>query len=106
KVVVQFTSVAVADAGVVEYVYPLKTDAKATGTLETFSVDVHLKSQHTLHNIYSPTHAISMTRPNDREAKIAFAKQQALLDRDFQLYYSVGDKARDVGLTALAHRPV
>src|SRR5882724_5986681 len=43
KVVVQFTSVATADAGVIEYVYPLKSDAKATSTLEKFSVDVHLK---------------------------------------------------------------
>ncbi|HYT92809.1 MAG TPA: VIT domain-containing protein, partial [Gemmataceae bacterium] len=106
KVVVQFTSVAAADSGVVEYVYPLKTDAKATSTLEKFAIDLHLKSQHPLQNIYSPTHQITMTRPNDREARISFEKNQALLDRDFQLFYRIGDKTRDVGLTALTHRPI
>ena len=55
KIAISYTSVAVADAGVIEYVYPLKTDAKAASTLEKFSIKVHLKSQHPLQNIYSPT---------------------------------------------------
>ena len=33
-----------------------------------------------------------------------FDKNQALLDKDFQLFYATSDK--DVGLTALTHRPV
>jgi Ca-activated chloride channel family protein len=103
KVAVSYTSVAPAEQGLVAYTYPLKIDGKATATLEKFAVTAHLKSQHPLQNIYSPTHAITVTRPNDRQATVAFAKEQALLDRDFQLYYSAGGK--DVGLTALAHRP-
>src|SRR5439155_943265 len=50
-----------------------------------------------------PTHSISMTRANDREAVVTFEKDQALLDKDFQLFYTAGSK--DVGLTALTHRP-
>jgi Ca-activated chloride channel family protein len=103
KVSVSYTSVAPAEQGLVAYTYPLKIDGKATATLEKFAVTAHLKSQHPLQNIYSPTHAITVTRPNDHQATVAFAKEQALLDRDFQLYYSAGGK--DVGLTALAHRP-
>ena len=38
KVTLSFTSVAPKDGGLVEYVYPLKTDGKATRTLEEFSV--------------------------------------------------------------------
>src|SRR5260370_36533443 len=41
---------------------------------------------------------------SDRDVLVAFDKNQALLDRDFQLFYALGDK--DVGLTALAHRPI
>src|SRR5262249_8688373 len=44
------------------------------------------------------------TRPDDRRAVVTFEKEQAILDKDFQLYYMAGGK--DVGLTALAHRPV
>src|SRR5262245_10935419 len=104
KVSVTYASVADRSSGVVEYVYPLKTDGKATATLEKFSVSATIKSQHGVSNVYSPTHAIGLTRANDREVKVSFDKNQALLDRDFQLFYALGDK--DVGLTALAHRPV
>src|SRR6266545_2699167 len=105
KISISYTHVAEQQNGVIEYVYPLKTDGKAVETLEKFSLKVHLKSWgHRLQNIYSQTHAITMTRPNDREAVITFEKAQALLDRDFHLYCTVGDK--DVGLTALTHRPI
>src|SRR5437588_760093 len=99
KITLSYTSVAVSDNGLVEYVYPLKTDGKAIATLEKFSIHVDLKSQHSLTNIYSPSHSITMTRPDDRRALISFEKEAALLDRDFQLYYTAGGK--DVGLTAL-----
>ncbi len=46
KVAMSYTSVASQDAGLVEYVYPLKTDGKATSTLEDFSIQATIKSQH------------------------------------------------------------
>lgn len=103
KIAISYTSVAENDNGLVEFVYPLKAEARATSTLKEFTLKVNLKSQHPLQNIYSPTHAITMTRPNDREAIIGFEKDQALLERDFQLFYTLGMK--DVGVTALTHRP-
>jgi Ca-activated chloride channel family protein len=104
KIAISYTSVAGSEKGLIDYVYPLKTDGKATGTLEKFSIKVDLKSQHPITNIYSPTHAITMTRPSDRQAIVGFEKEQALLDRDFQLYYTTS--AKDVGLTAMTHRPI
>jgi Ca-activated chloride channel family protein len=82
----------------------LKTDGKSTATLESFSIQAVLKSQHAIANVYSPTHAITLKRVNDREIDVQFDKNQAQLDKDFQLYYSTSDK--DVGLTALTHRPI
>jgi Ca-activated chloride channel family protein len=102
KISVSYTSVAESDNGLVEYVYPLKTDGKATSTLEKFALNITLKAQQPLQNIYSPSHAITMTRPNDRQAVIGFEKDQAVLDRDFQLFYTAG--AKDVGLTAITQR--
>ena len=104
KVAITYTSVAQAENGLIEYVYPLKTNGKAAQTLEKFAIKVDLKSQHALTNLYSPSHAIAMTRPSDRRALITFEKDAVVLDRDFQLYYQAGGK--DVGLTALTHRPV
>jgi Ca-activated chloride channel family protein len=103
KIKLSYTSLSVSDHGLIEYVYPLKNSGQVVKTLEKFSIEVRLKSQHPLQNIYSPSHNITTTRPSDREAVVSFSKDQALLDRDFQLYYTAGKK--DVGLTAVAHRP-
>ena len=57
-----------------------------------------------MQNVYSPTHALAIKRVNDKEVNIEFERNQGLLDKDFQMFYSTGDK--DVGLTTLLHRPV
>src|SRR5262245_13603754 len=104
KVALRYTSVANNQAGLVEYIYPLKTDGKATRTLDEFSLKATIKSQHAVQNVYSPTHAVNVKRKNDREVTIDFERNQALLDKDFQMFYAVGDK--EVGLTVVAHRPL
>src|SRR5262249_19687570 len=98
-----FTSVAPMDAGLVEYTYPLRANGYTGKSADKFSLQVRLKSQHPIQGIYSPTHAITTTRNSDKDAQIVFDKNQAPLDKDFQLYY--GSAAKDVGLTALMHRP-
>ena len=104
KIKISYKFIAPKDGSVVEYVYPLKTDGKATRTLEEFSVNLVIKSQHPVQNVYSPTHAITTTRKSDREVHVAFERNQALLDKDFQLYYGFGDK--DIGLTPLLYKPI
>jgi Ca-activated chloride channel homolog len=104
KVKISFTAVAPQDNGVIEYIYPLKTDGKGTRTLEDFLVKANIKSQHPIQNVYSPTHAIALTRVNDKEVRMTFERNQAVLDKDFQLFYSVGNK--EIGITPLAHRPI
>jgi Ca-activated chloride channel family protein len=104
KVALRFTSVAGKEGKLVEYIYPLKTNGKATSTLEEFSLSATIKSEHNVTNVYSPTHAISLKRASDKEVTVTFDQNQALLDKDFQLFYATGDK--DVGLTALTHRPL
>jgi Ca-activated chloride channel family protein len=108
KVALSFTSVATEDAGLTEYVYPLAvSDAsqKRTNSSCKFSIDVNLKSQHTLQNIYSPSHDITLKRVNDHEAKINFNSEAGAQrgSHDFQLFYTLSDK--DVGLTMLPFRP-
>ena len=103
KVKISYTSVADADNGVVEYRYPFKTDGKAVSTLEKFAMKVKLRSQHSIQNIYSPSHSITTQRSGDHDAIVGFEKNEAVLDKDFQLFYQHNN--RDVGLTTLVHRP-
>jgi Ca-activated chloride channel homolog len=104
KVKISFTSIAPQDNGVVEYVYPLKTDGKATKTLEDFSIKATIKSQHPVQNVYSPTHALNITRTGDKEVSMTFERSQALLDKDFTLFFSIGNK--EIGITPLIHKPL
>ncbi len=104
KVTLSYTSVTPRDGNLVEYVYPLKTDGKATRTLQEFSITAQIKSQHGVTNIWSPTHAVTVQRKIDNEVQVTFDRNQGFLDRDFQLFYSTSD--RDIGLTALLHRPL
>jgi Ca-activated chloride channel family protein len=104
KVKISYKAVAGKDGKLVEYVYPLKTDGKGTRTLEEFSVKINIKSQHAIHNVYSPTHSITTTRKGDKEVAIDFQRDQAMLDKDFQLFYGFGDK--DIGLTPLLYKPI
>jgi Ca-activated chloride channel family protein len=104
KLSVCFTSIAESVNGVVEYTYPLKHGSKTAQSVEHFSVDVSLKSQQPIHNIYSPSHQVSIKQTGDRQATVHFeCGQPADADHDFQLYYTTD--AKDIGLTALFHRP-
>jgi Ca-activated chloride channel family protein len=104
KVSVRFSSVTPQDTGAIEYVCPLKADSKSAESLEEFSLTATIKSQHGVQNVYSPSHAVAINQVNDHEVKVGFEKGHVALDRDFRLFYSLGDK--DVGLTALTYRPV
>ena len=104
KIKISYKFVAPKDGGAVEYIYPLKTDGKANRTLEEFAVNLTIKSRHAVQNVYSPTHAVTTTRKSDKEVHVAFERNQAILDKDFQLFYGFGDK--DIGLTPLVYKPI
>ena len=104
KLMVRFSAVAARDSGLIEYTYPLKTEGKAATTLEKFTFTATVKSQHKIHNVYSPTHAVTVKPAGDHEVLVSFEKEHAALDKDFQLFYALGDK--DVGLTAVTYRPI
>jgi Ca-activated chloride channel homolog len=101
KLMVRYTSVADGDTGLIEYLYPLKMVGKAAA--QKFSFEATLKSQHGMQNVYSPSHAVTVTRSGDHEARVTFSQEHGASDKDLQLFYTCGDK--DVGLTALTHRP-
>jgi Ca-activated chloride channel homolog len=104
KVAVRFSAVIPKEGKLVEYIYPLKTDGKAVQTLEKFSLEATIKSQHGVINVYSPSHPLALRRVSEKEVVVSFDRDQASLDRDFQMFYSTGKD--DIGLTALTHRPI
>jgi Ca-activated chloride channel homolog len=104
KVTLSFTSVALQDAGAIEYVYPLKVEGRTAPEDKEFTLETTITSKHAVQNVYSPSHDVHVKRHGDREVTVTCERSRGHSERDFQLFYSLGDK--DVGLTALTYRPV
>ncbi|HET6441431.1 MAG TPA: VIT domain-containing protein [Phycisphaerae bacterium] len=103
KVEVEYAEVVPMDGGLAEYVFPLRMGDKASQTLEDFTVAVRVKSETPLKSVYSPTHEVGVSRPNDYEAVAGVETKAAVLDRDFQLFWTVDKK--DFGLSLMTYRP-
>jgi len=103
KVEVEYAEVVPMDGGLAEYVFPLRMGDKASQTLEDFTVAVRVKSETPLKSVYSPTHEVGVSRPSDFEAVAGVETKAAVLDRDFQLFWTVDKK--DFGLSLMTYRP-
>ncbi len=103
KVELEYTQLVPMDDGLGEYVFPLRIGSQASKTLEDFTVAVRIRSDVPIKTVYSPTHEVGVSRPSDREAVAGMETKGALLDRDFQLFYTVGQK--DFGLSLMTYRP-
>ena len=103
KVELEYSELVPLDGGLAEYVFPLRMGEQASRTLEDFTVAVRIKSAGAIKNVYSPTHEVGVSRPSDHEAVAGMESKGALLDRDFQLFYTLSEK--DFGLTLMTYRP-
>jgi Ca-activated chloride channel family protein len=103
-ITIRFEQVLPAESGLVRYVYPVRPAGKTGPTVHgEFSIQITIADETPLQNIYSPSHSIDIARASEREARVSFSEKHATLERDFQVYYSVGNK--DVGLDLVTFRP-
>ncbi len=69
----------------VELVYPLSGEKP----LEHFVINITIKDDEAIANIYSPSHKIVQQKPSDHEAKVSFEGANVDPKQDFVLYYSL-----------------
>lgn len=103
----ELTQTLLKDGGLARYQFPFGTSPGQTGMpvqIRDASLSMTLSASHPLITIYSPTHAITVTKSNgDRSASVQVKKEDLLLGRDFALYYASSDE--NVGLQSLCYRP-
>ncbi len=102
RIQIEFSQIMPYEGGVVKYSYPMRTDRASSRTMKDFTMSVNIESKTPIKTIYSPTHRIYHRKKNDHHATAGFEKSAALLDRDFDLFYTVSDK--EVGLNLLTYR--
>ncbi|MBN2113290.1 MAG: VWA domain-containing protein [Acidimicrobiia bacterium] len=97
----EYTEVLAADQGLVRYRHPLSREAEGLATVEHVSARVEIRSPQELKAVYSPTHAVSIDRPDAHSAVVGY-ESDGESAADFVLYYSTGDGL--VGLNLLTFR--
>ena len=102
KLELTYTQVLRAESGTVAYRYPLGTGHNLV-EIGTVSGRVEIEGKDTLRNIYSPSHAIDVSRAHEgTRANISFETAAGREPQDFQLFYTISNE--DFGLSLLTHR--
>jgi Ca-activated chloride channel family protein len=103
RVELEYTQVLALEDGMVGYVYPLDTEKFSARPLEDCSIHIDIRSQDTMHAVYSPTHQdrIFVERDGDHHATVGYEETDVLPEQDFELVYTVSEE--DVGLNLLTY---
>jgi Ca-activated chloride channel family protein len=84
------------------YRYPLDTERFSARPLERVRVVADLSTSQPLAAVYSPTHALDITRSEARRATVAYEEHNVRPALDFILYYAV--TPAEVGVSLLTYR--
>ena len=91
RVELEYVQTLAAENGLVRYVYPLNTEKFSAKPLESVSVSVDVRSGAPIRAVYSPTHAIAISRDGETHVSAGYEARQVLPETDFALYYSLGE---------------
>lgn len=103
KVMLRFSQLCRKDQGLTELLFPLSTAKYTSHPVESVQLDVAIQSQVPIKNLYSPTHAVNISRPTERSARVTYASKNEVPTSDFRLLYDVSDAA--VGASVISYRP-
>lgn len=102
KVTLRYEQLLSPVGGVLELVYPLKSDTFAPGPVRTSGV-IDVRSQAGVATLYSPTHKLDVVRKGPDHAIASFEESASPADRDLRVLYGHG--RRDIGMMLATHKP-
>ncbi len=89
--------------GLTDFTFPLSTAKYTSTAVEKVSIRATIESGDDIKNVYSPTHAVEIKRPDDQHAVVTYEKKNDIPGSDFRLFYDVG-KGK-VSTRVLSYRP-
>ena len=78
------------EGGLVNFKYPLNTEKFSILPLEEVKIDVDIQSNLPLRAVYSLSHETQILMDGESHAKALYQDENVLPDKDFELFYSVG----------------
>lgn len=103
RIALEYTETINVQEGQGSYRYPLNTEKFSAKDIEEVAINVILRSQVTLKNVFCSSHNATVSRPNDHEARISFEARQVKPDQDFVVHYQMSEK--EFGLSLLSFKP-
>jgi len=102
-VTLRYSQICRKQEGLTDFLFPLSTAKYTSHAVEEVRVRATIESQIDIKNVYSPTHAIEIKRPDDRHAVITYTTKNEVPSTDFRLLFDVG-KGK-VSTRVLSYRP-
>jgi Ca-activated chloride channel family protein len=102
EVIVRYDQLLRRQGNTYRFVYPLRVERLSDKPVREASITVRIRSRLPIKTVYSPTHPISVRRPNEREAIVTYEASNVREQDDFVLYYSVAEG--EFGATLLPYR--
>lgn len=102
RVEIEYQQLLTAENGLFKYVYPQSNELYTNLPLQSQSIRVEVASPEAIRTIYSPSHAVAISREGDFSAVVGFEGSNIAADTDFALFYSVSPE--DIGLSLLTYK--
>lgn len=103
SVTLRYSQVCRQSGGLTELLFPLSTAKYTTKPIEKLSVQFNIESRVPLKNLYSPSYALDIKRPDDQHAVVSYQAKNETPTSDFRLLFDVGKQA--IGANLLSYRP-
>ena len=98
----EYTEVLAADQGLVRYRHPLGHESAGLAQIEHLTARLEIRSLQEIKAVYSPTHDVSVDRPDATTAVVGYESNGETAAGGFALYYSAAEAL--VGLNLLTSR--
>jgi Ca-activated chloride channel family protein len=89
--------------GLTDFLFPLSTAKYTSEAVEKVEIRVSIESGEEIKNVYSPSHAVEIKRPDERHATITLTSKNEVPSSDFRLLYDVGKEK--LSTRVLSYRP-
>jgi Ca-activated chloride channel homolog len=102
KVTLRYSQLCRKDQGLTDFLFPLSTAKYTSHPVEKLEIQLSIETSVDIKNVYSPTHAVEIKRPDNKHATVTFTAKDQVPGSDFRLLYDVGQG--EVGTSVLSYR--
>lgn len=102
RVTLSYTQLLRADGGMMEFVYPLRTEKFSPKPIQSVSFKLDLETRRPLKTIYSPTHSVEIQRHGANRATVGYESKDVRPDTDFQLFFA--PEEQEIGINLMTYR--